>query len=109
MLKTTPCNQSAIKLLGHVYIRMGSATSHCSVAVAGISATVVDLREKAVQLSGHVGDKQVVFWLPRKALVKMQRYDGSDSVFCSLAHWFEPTGYTAWALGALTSCSSIAA
>lgn len=108
-MATTTLTPACLTLGAYLYIRMAQAVTHCSVGTAGVSVQIVDEREKAVKVQGYVGEKPMTLWLPRKALVKLERLTGSDTVFCSLASWFKPDDYAARTLDRLTVASAVAA
>lgn len=108
-MAATTLTPACLTIGADLYIRMAQVVSHCSVGSAGVSCQIVDATDKAVKVQGYVGEKPVALWLPRKALVKLERLDGSDSVFCSLAGWFRTEGYTAYALDRLTTASAVSA
>ena len=84
-------------MTSHVYISIGAATAHCAIGVSGISGTIINETEKAVQVQAYTAkDKAVTAWFPRKALVSKQvRGEGNGKhVAYKLAKWFVPTGWT---------------
>lgn len=108
-MAATTLTPASLTIGADLYIRMAQVVSHCSVGSAGVSCQIVDSTAKAIRIQGYVGEKPMAIWLPRKALVKLERLDGSDTVFCSLAGWFKVEGYTAYALDRLTTASAVSA
>ena len=66
-----------------ISIRLSGARGYSFVAVCMFHATVTEVTEKAVKLTGDNGQ---FVWLPKKALVEIE---GTESH--KLAKWFKPS------------------
>ena len=78
-------------------ISLGGCVAHSAVFTWMRHAHVVTDTDKAVQIKTYSDGgtlREATCWLPRKALVK---WTGDDKYGwrCTLAHWFNATGYTA--------------
>lgn len=78
-----------------IYIRVSYATAHCALGVYGVSGTIIQVREKAVQVAAYTpAGRRVTAWFPRKALVDSKIEAASDA-HVHLAKWFKPREWTA--------------
>lgn len=82
-----------------VYISLGHATGHCIIGVSGISGTIIQETEKAVQLQSMTEKgKTVTAWFPKKALGRPElraKGTAAEHTAYKLASWFRASGWTA--------------
>ncbi len=99
-----------LALGAHVDIRLGGLATTTCVVTEGVCGTIERESEKAVMLSGLDRHKRRhEIWLPKRALCKLWRAEGSDTIHAQIAPWFHVDERTWRGLSALSEVAGISA